>query len=352
MNLNINLDFLDRVTTKDKAFLSRQLATMISSGLPIDRAINVLAAQTKKKIIRETLEQIDKDLEGGQSFSAAISHHPKVFDKVYVNIVVSGEAVGKLAEVLTHLADQIETQSNFNGKIQGALVYPIFIVVVMIAIMILMMVKVIPQISEIFKESGANLPWTTQVLISISNSMMNYWWIIIIVFSALIVGIRLFFVSKPGQYLYNKVQIMLPGGIGKDVYMSRFSRTLGMLVQSGTPIIDAVRITADVMNNQIYKKSLENIASQLERGIPMSVPLEKDPYFPLVVPQMVLVGEQTGKLDQVLNNLADYYENETSDKIKGLTSLFEPALIVIIGLGVGFIVFSILMPIYQIVQLQ
>jgi len=351
-SININFDFFDRVGVKDKAFLSRQLSTMISSGLPLDRAVAVLSAQTKRKVLKDTLERINKDLESGDKFSTAISRHPKVFDKVYVNMVVSGEAVGKLAEVLTHLADKLEGEQKFNSIIQGAIVYPVFIMVVMIVIVFLMMTKVIPQISEIFKESKVDLPWTTNILIGASNFVMNYWWILLIGSVGLVIFVYMFIKTETGGYFVNKIQLNLPGGIGKDVYMARFASTLGMLLQAGTPIIDAVKITADVMNNRIYKNSLANVANQLERGIPMSVPLEKDPYFPLVIPQMIMVGEQTGRLDEILNNLANYYENESDYKIKGITSLFEPALIVLIGIGVGFIVFSILMPIYQIVQLQ
>lgn len=350
--MNLNIEFFNRVSVKDKAFLSRQLATMLSSGLPLDRAVSILASQSRKKIIKDTLEAINKDLESGQKFSAAIARHPKVFDRVYVNIIISGEAVGKLAEVLVRLADQLEKENNFTGKIQGAMLYPIFITLAMIGVMILMMVKVVPQLKEIFIESGVELPWATKLLVSTSQFIINYWWICLLVLVGFIIIIRLFLVSKPGIYLLNKIQINLPWGIGKDVYMARFSRTLGMLVQAGTPIIEAVKITAEVMNNTIYKNSLFYVAEQLERGIPMSVPLEKDPYFPLIIPQMVMVGEQTGQLDRVLGNLARYYENQTDDKIKGLTSLFEPALIVIIGTGVGFVVFSILGPIYSIVQLQ
>src|SRR3990167_158200 len=320
--MNLNFDLFDRVTVKDRAFLSRQLATMLSSGLSIDRAIILIAAQSKKNIIKTTLEEIDKDLQAGQSFSSAISRHPKVFDKVYVNVVVSGEAVGKLAEVLTHLSDQLESEDKFRGKIQGAMVYPIFIVLVMIAIMTLMMIKVIPEIAKIFKEAGAELPWTTKILIFVSQGIIDYWWIVIIAIIGIFIGLKIFLATDYGKLLINMIQINLPWGLGKDVYMARFNRTLGMLTSSGTPIIDAVKITADVMNNKIYKTSLENIASQLERGIPMSVPLEKDPHFPLVVPQMVMVGEQTGRIDQVLNNLANYYENQTDDKIKNLTALF------------------------------
>ena len=352
MNLNTSIEIFSRASAKDKAFLSRQLATMLSSGLPIDRSVAILAAQTRKKILKDALTQINQDLSSGQSFSAAIRKHPKIFDKVYVSIVVSGEAVGKLADVLTHLADQLEKNSDFNSKITGAIMYPAFVFVVMIGIAFYMMTKVIPQISAIFSESNAKLPWATNFLISMSNFLVVYWWLVVIFLVAIVAGIIMFLYTDAGKLLLNRIQINLPGGVGKDVYMARFANTLGMLLQSGTPIIDAVKITGDVMNNVIYKKSLENIALQLERGIPMSVPLEKDENFPLVIPQMVLVGEQTGRLDQVLDNLAKYYQTQSEDKIKGISTLFEPVLIVIIGLGVGFIVFAIIMPIYQVVQLQ
>lgn len=352
MNLNIDFDIFNRVSLKDKSFLSRQLATMLSSGLPLDRAVSILATQSKKKILKETLEDINKDLESGQKFSAAISRHPKVFDRVYVNIVVSGEAVGKLSEVMLRLSDQLEKQEGSNGKITSALLYPAFIILAMGGVMILMMTKVVPQLKEIFSESGAQLPWTTRLLVYLSQFLVSYWWLAILIIIGLIIILKVFLMSDFGSYLFNKIQIGFPGDIGKDLYMARFSRTLGMLVQSGTPIIEAVKITAEVLNNKIYRDSLLNVASQLERGIPMSVPIGKDANFPVVVPQMIMVGEQTGRLDQILNNLANYYENQSDDKIKGLTSLFEPALIILIGLAVAFVVFSILGPIYQIVQLQ
>lgn len=348
----MEIPFFNRVTIKDKAFLSRQLSTMLSSGLAIDRAVGVLATQTKKKAIKEALERIGKDLEGGQKFSAAVSRFPKIFDKVYVNVAISGEAVGKLADVLTHLADELEKQDNFVGKIRGAVMYPAFILVAMIGVVILMLVKVVPQLSQVFAESGVQLPWTTRFLVSSSNFFVNYWWLAILILIALIIVIRLVYLSKTGVYFINRLIINLPGGVGQDIYMARFSRTLGMLVSSGTPIIEAMRITGDVINNAIYRDSLANVASQLERGIPISVPIEKDPNFPVIVSQMISVGEQTGQLDKVLDNLAEYYETQSDDKIKNISSLFEPVLIVIIGIGVGFIIFSILGPIYSIAQLQ
>ncbi len=351
-NFDINLKFLQKVTVKEKAFMARQLATMLASGLTLEKALQVISNQTKNPLLKQTIEGVKADLEAGSTFSSAISKYPKVFDKVFVNIVISGEAVGRLAEVLDRLAGQIEAQSDFISKIKGALLYPAFILIAMIIIAIIMMIKVVPELQSVFAETGAQLPWTTQALISLSDSMINFWWVYLLVLILIVLGVRYFLKTDMGQYWLSKIEIGIPGGLGKDIYMARFTRTLGMLVGSGTPILEALNITADAMNNKIYAEKLKSAASQVERGVPLSVPIENSGVFPLIVPQMIAVGEQTGKLDESLEQLAKYYEEESSDQIKNLSSLFEPVLIVIIGLGVAFLVFSILLPIYQVAQLQ
>lgn len=348
----MEFSFFQRVSVKEKAFMARQLATMLSSGLTLDKSLGIISIQTKNDFFKKTLEEVQKDLEAGERFSVAIAKHPKVFDQVFVNIVVSGEAVGRLSEVLDRLADQLEKQNNFLSKIRGALLYPIFIVLAMIAVAILMMIKVVPELKSIFQEAGADLPWSTRTLIFISESIINYWWVYLIGLVGLIGLIRLALKTNQAQYWVSKLEINAPAGLGKDIYMARFARTLGMLISAGTPIIEAINITAEVMNNRIYEERLKKAASQVERGVPLSVPIEKAGIFPLIVSQMIAVGEQTGKLDETLENLAQYYEEESDNKIKSLSSLFEPAVIVLIGIAVGFLVFSIIIPIYQIAQLQ
>ena len=355
MNLNFSLPSLpmfNRVSANDKAFLARQLATMVSSGLPLDRGIGVLLTQTKKPELRAALEGILKDLEAGSAFSSALAKHPKVFDEIFVSVVLSGETVGKLAEVLEQLAIQLEKQSDFSSKMRGALMYPIFILFAMIVVGLITVTRVVPQLESIFQESGAKLPFATQVLIFISTFLLNYWWIVIVMVIVLAVVAQMFFVSKPGRRLLDQIAIRLPFEQGTDLYMARFSRTLGMLIQAGTPIIKALDVTAAVINNSLYHDELLNVRQQVERGIPLSAPLSESKLFPVIATQMVLVGEQTGRLDDVLLRMAEYYEAQSDEKIQSISSLLEPVIIVIIGIAVGYMVYSILVPMYNIAQLQ
>lgn len=344
----------NRVPLKEKVFLTRQLSTMLGSGLAIDQAIRVMYSQTKNKTLKKAFAFIVKDLEAGNSLSFALSRHPNIFDPVFIAIVRSGESTGKMDKVLDQLADRLELSQDFNSKIRSVLMYPAFVLVVMIAIIILMMVYVVPQIKSIFEESGADLPWSTKLIIAMSNFTIHYWWVEVIIAGVLIIGGFYYFRSDKGGSLWDRMKISIPvvSNLFKMIYMARFCRTLSMLIQSGVPIIETLAITAEVISNRLYTRSLRNVAAQVEKGTPMSVPLAKDPNFPPTVTQMILVGEQTGKMEQVLNKLADFYEKETDTMIKGLSGLIEPALMVIMGIGVGFIVYSILFPIYSIAQLN
>jgi type II secretory pathway component PulF len=348
----IEIPFLDKVTIRDKAFLARQLATMIDSGLSIDKALSVFIGQTKNVRLKRVLTLILGDIEGGLSFSDALKKHRDVFDEVYINIVVSGEAVGKLADVLRKLAITLEKQDQFMSQVKSAFYYPGFVLCVLVIIVFIMITQVIPPLKEIFDEFSSELPWTTRNLMLLSEFMARYWWGFLIFAILSVVVLYFYLKTDNGKYTLSRIQIRLPLDIGKDVYMARFAQTLSMLLSSGTPIIKALTITSEVMNNVIYEAIIKNASDQMERGIPLSVPIEKQIEFNPLVPQMIRVGEETGKMDQTLDNLAKYFENEANTKIKNINSLIEPVLIVIIGLGVAFIVFAIIMPIYQLVQLQ
>lgn len=340
-----------RVTVKDKAFLARQLATMLNSGLTLDKALKIIIAQVKNAYLKDVLENVLLDLEGGINFSEALKKHPKVFDRVFINIVVSGEAVGKLAEVLVRLADQLEKEHEFISKIKGALYYPAFIIVTMGVMAVVMMIKVIPPLKEVFDEFDSQLPWTTRTLIDISNFVAVNWLLSLIILIAVVVFAVYFFRTKQGKYILDYLAIHYTAQLGVEIYMARFSRTLSMLIQAGTPIIEAIDITSEVINNTIYQGVLKRVSAQVERGVPMSVQLEKSKDFPIIIPQMVAVGEKTGEMSHVLENLAVYYEEESDTKVKGLTSLFEPVIIVLIGIVVAFMVISIIGPIYNIAQI-
>lgn len=353
--MDLILSWFNRVTLKERVFFARQLATMIQSGIPLDQALRIVFNQTKNSVMRRTIEQVIHDLQGGYSFSTAIAAQPNVFNKVFIAVVSSGEQSGKMDVVLKRLAEQLENEASFQGKIRSALLYPSFIFAAMIAVAIVMMVRVIPQLKSIFEEAGAALPISTRILITISDFMSQYWYLAILIVAGGIVGLRLFFGNTPrGRLLWNQIQIHTPiiGGLNQGAYMARMTRTLNMLVESGIPIIEAIKIVAEVLNNRIYYEGLQDVAAQVERGVQISAPMSKNPIFPVIVSQMIAVGEQTGRLGDILGNLADYYEEETANKVKGLSSLLEPAIILVIGGGVAFLVFSILLPIYNIAQLQ
>lgn len=343
-----------RVSLKEKAFLARQLATMIGAGLPLTESLSTLEAQTRNRYFKEVLASVLADLDKGASFSTAIGKFPDVFDAVFTSVIKAGEVSGKLENVLTELADQLEKENALSSIVKSALIYPAFIMVSMIGVGVLMMIKVIPQLKIIFEEAKVPLPIPTRILIFLSGFILHYWYICIILIILAIIGFKLFFSSPFGIALWNTFEIKTPivREFTVSIYMVRFCRTLGMLISSEIPIIEALKISGDIINNVVYKQSFGHIAQEVERGIPMSVPIAKDKNFPPILTEMIRVGEETGKLDDILANLARYFENETNAKIKGLFALFEPAVLLLIGIAVGVMVFAIIMPIYQIAQIQ
>ena len=351
--MKLNTELFSRITLKDKIFLARQLSVMLGAGLPIDQCFKIINLQTRKQILKRIYAEILKDLEEGKSLSFAIAKHRKAFDPVFIAVVRSGESTGQLDKVLGQLADRMETTYDFNSKVRGAMVYPIFVVVTMIIIIYLMMIFVVPSLSTVFADLGSELPWSTRAIIAVSRFTQHYWWLELILFA--IIGIALFFVFKSYRdgSAWDRIKIKLPGlkNLFTMVYMARFAGTMSMLIKAGIPIMETLAVTADVLQNRIYNESLRKVAMQVERGIPMSVPLEKDPFFPVLVPQMILVGEQTGKMEIVLEKLAEFYQKEVDSLTKTVASMIEPILIVIIGFGVGFLLFSIIYPIYSIARI-
>lgn len=350
----MNIPFFNRISSKDKAFIARQLSTMLSSGLPISESLRVLRDQSGSAYLKSVFDDTVKLIEEGHSLSNAISHHPKVFNRVFVAVVRSGESSGKLEAVLEQLATQLESDTNFIGKIKGAMLYPVFILLAMIAVVLLMGVKVIPQLKGIFLEAGSDLPLSlplsTKMMISLSDFSVKYWWAVLLALVAAVIGGKFWLNSPAGKIFWDRLQLKIPGGIIKSIYMARFTRTTGMLIEAGLPIIETIDIVADVMDNEVYSQSLQEISAQVKRGAPMSRPLANDQNFPPIVSQVVNVGEQTGELDKILKKLAEFYETDINSKIAGLSSLIEPVVMVVLGIGVAFIVFSILIPIYNISQ--
>lgn len=349
-NFDLNISFFDNVSLKEKVFMTRQLATMLGAGLAIDQAFKVLAEQNPNAYLKKVCASVIADLQQGQNLSNAMSRFKKIFDPVFVAVVRSGESSGQLDSVLEQLANQLEMSQDFTSKVRSALFYPAFILVTMIGIITIMMIYVIPQLKTVFSANGTTLPWSTAALVAVSDFTVKFWWVELI--GTVIIGVVLFFFfrSENGGSLWDQLKIKLPilKQLYVQIYMARFCRTMSMLIKAGLPIIETIAITSDVIQNRVYAASLKKISAQVERGIPISVPMIQDKYFPPLVSQMIMVGEQTGKMEKVLGKMADFYENETNSLIKGIAGLIEPIIIVIIGGGVGFLVYSILSPIYNI----
>jgi len=346
------MSIFSHVSLKEKVFMSRQLSTMLGAGLAIDQSFKVLGAQTKNDYLKKVFNQVISDLEQGQSLSNAMARFPKVFDPVFIAVVRSGESSGQLDKVLLQLADRLEMDQDFETKIRTAMFYPAFVLISMVAIVVVMMIYVVPQLKTVFTEINAELPFATRVVVAISDFTVKYWWLELIVALILASVLFVFFRSENGGSLWDRIKIKIPvfKELFIEIYMARFCRTMSMLIKAGLPIMETLAISADVVQNRVYTRSFRVIASQVERGIPMSVPMQRDKNFPTIVSQMVMVGEQTGKLETVLTKMADYYESETNAMIKGMAGLIEPLIIVIIGIGVGFLVYSIVQPIYGIAQ--
>lgn len=346
--------FHKNVSVREKSLFSRQLATMVSAGLELPRAIKVVGAQAVNEKTKSVFLSIYKDVDEGNSFSVALSKHPDVFDPVYISIVKAGESTGKLDTVLKQLADQLESDNNFVSKVKGALYYPCFILIALILIGSYMLIKVIPALKGIFESSGQKLPSATRFLIGLSGFVQSYWWVILIVIIFLAAFGSFWLKSASGEELKFKFQTKTPGikKLFEGIYMYRFSKVLSMLIGAGVPLLDSLKIASAVLNNNIYEESIAKVISQVQKGVPLSVQLSKDPIFPSLLGQMTAVGEETGQLDVVLAKIADYYSDSTDQMVKAISTMVEPVVLLLMGFGVAFLVFAILVPIYNIAQLQ
>jgi len=338
-----------RISHKERAFVSRQLAVMLQSGLPISQAVRSLSEQTSNPTLKEVLEEVLADLENGYKFSAAIKKHPKVFNQVFVSVVSAGEATGKIDIAMNLLADELERDQSFRSRVVGALLYPAFIVAAMIVVGILMVTRIVPALELVFQESNVPLPLSTRIVVGVTNSLINYWFVYVAVIALAVVLFSRYYSHEEGRRNVNALMLKLPvfGTLIRNLEMARFTRILGMMMEAGVPIIQALDAVSLVIDNVVYREAMTAVARNVERGAPISQSLVRNPIFPSIINQMVAVGEQTGRLEQVLHKLADYYEEETNQSIKNITALTEPVIFVVVGLGVAFLVFSIIVPIYN-----
>lgn len=341
---------LSRVTRKDKVFLIRQLATAVAAGLPISQSLEAINNQTKKKKLKDMIVQVNRDIEGGTSLSKAFSRYPKVFNQIDLTLMETGETTGTLDKTLKRLADTIEGDYRIIKKIRGAMMYPVFVLVIAFVMMIAMSIWILPQMEDLYASfEGAKLPMLTRALLAISGVLRSYMVVfVIILFVTLVVIIKKLIKTEKGRNAYDSIKIGIPiiNKLIKGLYLSRFSRTMASLVGAGVSIIDSLTITARAVNNSLYERVLIDASNQVKSGIALSDPLKSSELFPPIVSQMVQVGEQTGEMDSMLTNLADYYDDEVDNIVKNITSIIEPLMIVIVGGIIGIIMIGVMLPIY------
>lgn len=330
----------------------RQLSVLLSSGIPISTSLSLAAQQTENETIRRALYTVNHDIEHGQSLSTAVARFPVIFDNVTVSMIRSGEASGQLQQVLEELAKRLEEAVNFNAKVRNALLYPVFIIAVLIIVVGLMSTLVIPRLAEVFQESDLKLPWTTQLLITITSFTSRYWYLLAALLVAGIVALRPFFVMAEGRQIIYTLQMRIP--LFKKLVMNsmlvRFTSLLQMLIHSGVPITQALDITGSAMQNLQWERAIRIAQTEVERGIPLSTALARHSVFPKQLTQMIAVGEETGKIDTIFDTARQYYEQETDVLVKGITALLEPIILLVVAVGIGFVVISIIVPIYSLAE--
>lgn len=337
------------VALADLVIFTRQLATMIDAGLAMVQSLQALAEQTTNKVMRDIIKDVCTRVEGGDSFSDALQKHPKAFSRLYVSMVSAGEKGGLLAEILARLATYLENTARLRKKVKSALMYPSVVTIVAILITIFLLVKVVPVFGEIYAGFGAQLPGPTQFLINLSNIVKSYILLIVLGGGGAVYGWMYFIKTKAGREFWDSRRIKLPifGVIAHKICLARFTRTLASLVRSGVPILEVLQIVSQTVGNVVMEKAIKVAAGDIERGESISTALSKHPVFPSMILRMITAGEQTGKIDNMLERISDFLDEEIETTLSGLTSLIEPILIVFLGVVVGGMVICMFLPIFK-----
>ncbi|GAB4219124.1 MAG: type II secretion system F family protein [Candidatus Microgenomates bacterium] len=341
--------FNNSVNFNDIVDFTRQIAIMLNAGLTIIDSLEILKKQTLKPVMQKIIIDIDNEIKAGNSFSSALKKHQNNFSNLYIALVKSGEASGKLGEILLKLADNLEKERDFKSKLKGALVYPVVILIAMVIVMFIMITFVIPKLLGLYKDFNVSLPWTTQLLITISDFMVKFWPLLIVIIAISFYFIKKYLQTDIGKKSLDQFLLKLPI-FGKVIIISSLvnsTRTLAILMAAGVSILDSLTIVIDTADNIIFKEAFKNIYEKVQKGQSLGVSLDQEEVFPPILVQMTIVGEQTGNLDDTLMRLSKYFESESEIAIKTMTTLIEPMILVILGLGVGFLVMSVITPIYN-----
>lgn len=342
----------NRITTKDKIVFTRQLATLIGAGLPLSQSLHTVLEQTENKKLQGVVEDIVTAVEGGKSLSDAFSKHPEVFDKVFLALIAAGEASGTLDDSLRRIAAQQEKDAAIMSKIKGALTYPFIVLFVIFGVMAFMLFTVVPQVEKLYDDLNKTLPFLTQVMVSTADFLAQFWWLMIV-----LIGVAIYFFL---QYLKTeggikfkdnfKLNVPLFGKMFRKLYMARLARTGQTLLSTGVAMLDMLRITSEAVNNSVIAASIDRAAEKVKGGKALSTSLQPEEYILPLVPQMIKIGEQSGKIDEMMGKTAQVYEDELDEEIRAISTAIEPILMVVLAVVAGGMVGAILLPIYSLVN--
>lgn len=341
-----------RIGNKDKVVFTRQFATLIGAGLPLSNSLRIVASQTQNKGMRSVIEDVLANVEAGKTLNESFGLHPEVFDKVYLSLIAAGEVSGTLDESLKRLATQQEKDEAMLSEIRGALTYPIIVLIVILAVMVFMLLVVVPQVQQLYTDLGEPLPVITGIMVAIANFVIKFWWVIILGVVFAIWLFMNFLKTDTGIKLSATFKLNVPlfSGLFRKLYNARFARTSQILLASGVAMLDTMQIAADAMNNVVLKEQIDAAAELVKGGKPLSEALKDKDYILPLIPQMSSIGEQSGKIDEMLGKAAKVYEDEVDEQIRTLSKMIEPILMVIMAVLVGGMVAAVLLPIYSLVN--
>lgn len=344
--------FTQKAKSSDLVFFTRQLSSMLASGLTLMQSLSILKDQVQNEAMIEIVSGIIIDIDEGKTFSAALAKYPKFFSQIYISLIKAGEASGLLDKVLLRLADNLEKQQKLKSTVKGALMYPSIVIAGIIAVMFIMMIFVIPQLNTLYKSLNIDLPLSTKIVVGISNFIIVFWPLVFGFFALLLFLFRRWRKTESGQLIFDDFVLKLPvfGKLIRQSILTEFARTFGLLVGTGTLVVEALNQTSDVAGNILYKNAIIGVSKRVEKGITIGDAMSVYSLFPPILVQTVRIGEQTGKLDESLMRVSEYFEREVEQSVKTLTTAMEPFIMIVLGLGVAFLVFSIITPIYSLVS--
>lgn len=351
MDLKLNLT-KPNVSTKDLAIFTRQFATMITAGLPLVQCLDILSQQSDSAALKTVVLQVRNDVEAGSTLAESLGKHPRVFDNLFVNMVEAGEAGGVLDDILMRLATYIEKAEALKRKVKAAMTYPTVVLVVALGTTVFMLLFIIPTFAKIFKDFGGELPLPTKVVLGASNFLRNFWWLGLAIGAGAIVSFKRFYATDAGEKAVDAFKLKMPvlGDLLRKAAIARFTRTLGTLISSGVPILTGLEITARTSGNRVIQEAVLATRASIREGETIAAPLKQSDVFPPMVVQMIAVGEETGALDEMLNKIANFYDDEVNTAVDTLTSIIEPIMIVIMGALVGGMVVAMYMPMFKLIS--